>query len=596
MIRKSTPFSLLLALVLFAGAFAWYAFAGDQNDDYVYLHEFVNDKPFGATDDFDLCVGDPVTTPGQVVSSVWKHYIYWGNGRLGSAIMFATNLFPACLVDAVNALMLTAMFLLSMRLALGPEWRRRPLTCMLLCSLMWWVLPWHEFMLATSFAINYIWGAVFCLWFLLLLFTGRGKTWAVCLLAFIAGTMHEGTSVMIDVILLCYCLQRLVRWGWDGRFMIPCIVFAVSSLAVIFSPSVLTRSDGGGMFRFAIWLPALFNIFFIRQYFFTLMLIVTLGVCIFLPSDRFKTFWNMAWPVYVGTAVGIMFIDFMLPGNMERCMWLCNVLLIILAVRLLRHLHLPGGVVWRRVCAFTLLGCMGVWMGAVASVQWKLREETDHIASLYVAWKSPIVYAESTAREYLPWWTLGIPMTIHDSVLGLSFHLHSLYLSDNIRGDKINMQRKCSQIIVLDPADSLVRFDRLPLMAGNMKARRSGHTFYIDSLHGWEALYSLSDSDPREGVRIPWLKFRLWNKPSEGFVNKRHIYLKTVAVTPEMRRRGVVPPGLDTVYFFSAEGFSYPRMLYGLHVERIDTVHIEPPKKIFRWILPAVSTSLTPTR
>lgn len=577
MIRKSTPFSLLLALVLFAGAFAWYAFAGDQNDDYVYLHEFVNDKPFGYTYDFDLCVGDPITAPGQVISSVWKHYIYWGNGRLGSAIMFATNLLPGWFVDALNAVMIAALFLLSMRLALGPEWRRRPLMCMFMCCLMWWVLPWHEFMLATSFAINYIWGGVFCLWFLLLLFTGRGKTWAVCVLAFVAGTMHEGTSVMMDVILFCYCVQRLVRGGWNGRFMMPCIVFALSSLVVIFAPSVLTRSDGVGMFIFAIWLPALFNLFFIRQYFFTLMLIVTLGVYIFSPRDRFKAFWRLAWPVYAGTAIGLFFIDLMLHGNMERSMWLCNVLLIILALRLLRDIHLPGPFMWKRVCAFTLLGCMGVWMGAVASVQYKLRKEIDHISDLYVAGKGPIIYAESTSREYLPWWTLGIPMTVHDSLLGISFHLHRLYLSDDISECDKCKQRLCSQIIILDPADSLVRFDRLPLLPGSMKARRSGHTFYIEGFHECESLYGLSYPDPKEGVRIPWLKFRLWNKPADGFVNKRHIYLKKVNVTDEMRRRGVVPPGRDTLYFFNAEGFSFPRMLYGLHVDRIDTLYI-PPK------------------
>lgn len=65
---RITLFSLLLALVLFTGAFAWYAFAGDQNDDYVYLHEFINEKHFGLCDDFDLCMGDPVSTVSQVIA------------------------------------------------------------------------------------------------------------------------------------------------------------------------------------------------------------------------------------------------------------------------------------------------------------------------------------------------------------------------------------------------------------------------------------------------------------------------------------------------------------------------------------------------
>lgn len=593
---RITLFSLLSALVLFTGAFAWYACAGDQNDDYVYLHEFINEKPLGSCDYFYLCEGDTVTSFSQVISSSWKHYIYCGNGRLGSVIMFAANLWPWWLTDGVNAFMLTAMFLLAMRMALGPNWRERPLMCMGLCALMWWVLPWHEFMLATSFAINYIWGAVLCMWLLQLLFIGRGKVWAVCMLAFAAGTMHEGTSLMMDVMLFFYCLQRLLREGWDRRFMLPCIVFALASLLVIFSPSVWVRSGEGGMFHFNLWLPSLLNMFFIRQYFFTFMLCVTAMAGVWMRRDRFVSFWRDAWPLYVATLAGLLLIDYMLPENMERCMWLCDVLLIVQAVKLAGGWRLPGFAAWRRVLAFVLLAGMGVWMGAVACVQYGLRQESDFISRLYISSGCPVVYAPSTGREHLPWWTLGIPMTIHDSVIGISFHLHREYLSHNLKESEKIRQRRNSQLVILDPSDSLVRLDSLPLVPGNMHARRSGSTFYIDSPHGCDAVYTLSVSDHAEGTRVPWLEFRLWNKPDSGFTHNRYLYLKKVAVTDHMRRRGIVPPGRDTLYFFEAECFSYPRMLHGLRVERIDSLYIPPKTSPLLWINQAVSTSLTHMR
>lgn len=593
---RITLFSLLLALVLFTGAFAWYAFAGDQNDDYVYLHEFTNEKHFGLCDDFDLCMGDPVSTVSQVISSSWKHYIYWDNGRLGSVIMFATNLLPWWLTDGLNAFMLAAMFLLAMRLALGQHWGERPLMCMALCVLMWWVLPWHEFLLATSFAINYIWGAVLCMWLLLLLFTGKGKLWAVCILAFVAGTMHEGTSMMMDVMLCLYCLQLLRREGWVRRFMLPCIVFALASLLVIFSPSVWVRSGEGSMFHFTLWLPSLINLFLIRQYFFTLMLCVTAVAGIWMRRDRFLSFLRDVWPLYAATFVGLLLIDYVLPSHMERSMWLCNVLLIIEAVKLAGRWHMPVSAALRRLMAFVLLTGMGVWMGAVACVQYGLRQEFDVISRLYVSSGCPMVYARSTVREHLPWWTLGIPMTVHDSILSLSFHLHSKYMSHDLSEEQKIKQRKNSQLIILDPSDSLVRMDSLPLLPGNMRARRSGNTFYIDSLHGMKATYTLSKPDRADATRIPWLEFRLWNKPESGFSHNVHLYLKKVPVTEKMRRRGIVPPGRDTLYFFEVENFSYPRMLYGMHVERIDSIYRPPKTSPLLWINQAVSSSLTPMR
>ncbi len=343
--RKGSLFVWLLGVVLFGGALSWFLCSGPQNDDFVYLHEFVGDEPFSVT--FNYSEGGAITTLPQLFSSIGKHYLYWTNGRLGSALIFAANLWPFWLTAAMSAGALVAMFMLVMRLGLGHGWSRRPLSCMLITLMLWWLLPWHEFMLAQAYAINYVWAGALYLWFLLLLLTGRGRLWCVCLLGFVASTMHEGLSMTLDVVLLCMCVRELVRHGWQNRLMLPSIVFALGSLTVLLSPSVGLRSTGMITY-FQMYWRGLVQLLMLMDWIFPFTCLIALVAYRRLPRRVFRRWWGLAWPVLVA-AVVTLGGKFLVGGIQLRALWLSDILLLIVCA-VIGCRGARDGNVWRHSC------------------------------------------------------------------------------------------------------------------------------------------------------------------------------------------------------------------------------------------------------
>lgn len=572
--RSNLPV-LFLGGVLFLGALFWYMAAGAQNDDFFYLHEFTGREPYSV--EFNYCEGSEITTFRQVIDSIHLHYFYWGNARLGSALIFLANLWPRWFTEMLDAVALTAMFLLTLRLGLGRGWQRRPLACMLMCAAIWWFLPWHEFMLASTFALNYVGGAALSLWLLLLLLTGRGKTWAVSLLACVAGMMHEGLSLTMCVALFCWCVMKLLRRGWQGHFMWPSICYALGSLFVTLSPAVFLRSSDGNIFHH-IWLFGLVHALIIRWPMLTITALSAPLAAWLLPRRRFRLWWRFTWPVLVGTFVSAMVV-FLVYDNMLRGAWLGILLCIVSMARLLRGVHLPRGKGWQiagKSLAASLLVLMAAWMGAVGVLQQRLTAEMRLVADRYVSSRSPLVYADTTDPEHLPWWALDIPITVHESILGLSYHTYATRLRSSLP----DLPYDFRQVALLAERDSLTPLTQLPAIPGTAQLHpTSGATMYSPLRLGQWSQMLMGDPRTPQGeratrgrVRFPW--WRLRQSFQKEIRSDRHIvlYQKPILVTPEIRRRHSIPQGLDTIYLYELEWFTIPFASFGLPIERIDTL------------------------
>lgn len=561
-----------MCVVLFGGALWWYLAAGTQMDDFCYLHEFVGKKPMDES--FTRCEGPLISTPGQVLSSIWRHNLYWGNARLGSAIIFAANLWPAWLTAIFNAVALSAMFMLMMPLSLGAGWRKRPLSCMLLTLMLWWVLPWHEMMLASTFCINYIWSSALNLWLLLLLTRGRGRMWAVCLLSLVASMMHEGMSSTMDVVLLIICLQRLFRRGWQGRLMIPCLIYAAGSLMIIFSPAVVVRSVGGSLLLHPVWIRMVLHLFVVKEWLFTLTLFCIPVARLYMRGRLFRAYVCMAWP-YMLAALTSFWVILMLYPFALRSAWMGNLFTVMVLVRGVRRLHLPGGEVWKRVVAFALLCMMAVWMSAVGSLQNKLDDERKVVVRTYLKERYPLMYVDITYRIDLPWWTLHIPISVNDSQFYIGYHYFSTYMKKHMPGVKAEDMG----MVILDPAMRGRPFHTFPIVPGRAELRMCGHVF----LGTHELLYrKLNDislfsfSEPENdgeayGKRLPWYALRQRLLPSDRLVSHVYMFCHGMPVDARIRRTGFVPPaGCDSVYFYYSESLNLQRAILGLKITSID--------------------------
>lgn len=567
---KANIFGCLLGSVLFLGALLWYLAAGTQNDDFVYLHEFIGSVP--NDESFSNCEGSLVTTFQQVADSVRRHYFYWGNARLGSAILFLANLWPLWLTSILNSVALSTMFLLTLRLGLGRSWQRRPLACMLVCAALWWFLPWHEMMLANAFCINYIWASALCLWFLLLLLTRRGSLWALCLLGLIAGGMHEGLSFTLCVVLFIWCVQRLVRYGWHTRFMLPCIFFAIGGVLVTFSPAIYVRSGGGEYIFHPVWLKGMIQAFLLRYTIFTLTLVSASVAFLLLPRRKFRRWWRFTWPILTGAFISCIFI-FLMSDFMQRALWMGYLLCLISLTRLCRSWR-PKMSAWiSRSVASVLLAVMACWMVAVGIIQCRLAEEQKRVEELYACSDVNFVYFDATNRMQLPWWALCIPITVYESIFPQSYHLYSKYKKS--KGEYWHPDMR--MVAVIPTRDSVVDLMRLPALPGTSQAYYCDYGLYW-SRKKFVGYQKISFGDPAHNEmsdktrRFPWWRLRQSMMKEVYAERNLMLYHTDVPVTEELRRRYSLPADIDTIYFYQPEFFTIPMSCYGLPVVAIDSI------------------------
>lgn len=237
----SRRFSLCMYAVVWIGVALLLAAAGLYMDDYHYLHEFIGSHHYDVS--FDFCEGAPITSVSQAVRSSWLHYFYWGNGRLGSAIMFFLNLLPRWLWPPLHATAFTCMLWLLIRLIAGKS--MRPLLWIGILASVWIVFPWHENMVASTYFINYVWTACLNLWLLYLLIplsgrhirrpVGALRATALMLLALCAATMHEGLSVVTDMYLFLLWLRLIRLWKRVSAFDRRAVRRNILLLSAVFS-------------------------------------------------------------------------------------------------------------------------------------------------------------------------------------------------------------------------------------------------------------------------------------------------------------------------------------------------------------------------
>ena len=556
---------LLLGVVLFCGSLSWWLICAPKADDQNYMHQFIGEVPY--SDSFSMCEGELITTASQVWDSIQLHNRNWNNTRLGSALLYAFNLVPEWVLDLCEGVGFTAMFLLAIRLVLGRRWGRHPLACVCMAWLLWWSLPWHEFMLSSAFAINYVWGSALCLWFLLELSRGRLRLWSLCLLGLVASTMQEGIGFTMCFALLPMCLYKWVRRGWDTRYMVACLVFALGTCLVSFNPAVYSRSGNGSALFAYIDPGALPQFFIVKNWIVTLSVVVFAGgVCLMRGRAR-RSYLRFAFPYVLG-AVAATILMLGTDPMVMRITWMADIMAVMVCMRQVVYMPRARGI-WRRLVsplAAVLLGLMAVWMIGRAVVQYRLEREIDKIMEIYLRDNEPVIFLDITAPYELPWWSLGLPLTWYDTYYSMSNHLYTTYVRDRMPADT---DRRTRMIVVLSPLDSVQPLDSLPLLEGTAGVRQCygeaqwSRRFMPSSFASF--YYGDPDYDSgARGERLPWYALRqsLAPRPMRTKVSHYRTRLPVIP-TEEMRRKGWVSADVDTIYFYMTDFFSIPRHLQG---------------------------------
>jgi len=547
-------FGIAYAAVLFVGALFWYAWVGISFDDICYTREFTATS-FSEVEDFCYCRGEKVTTVGQVIDSFILHAQYWGNARLGSLLMFAFNLLPRWIVVLLDAAGLAAFFVLSMRVAFGRRWSARPLACMVLTAMLWWVLPWDEFMLVTAFAVNYIWCTALYLWLYLLLAERRGATWAVCVFGFLAACVHEGLASGFCVMLLCICLPRLIKRGWNTHLMLPCICFAAGTMLVICNPALLTRFNNLGAGISGLNTTNIYHLLTIREWIFPCFLATLPLFFIKMGRERFMRRMHALWPMVAG-AMGAYLLQVCGECWTERSAWAGDTFLLIALMRLLSTRAWPR----RRLAlyaGYVLLAGMAVWMGAIASIQYRLMRERTEIEREYLA-GNKIIYKDALRRASLPWWSLYLPLSVFES--------HICNWCDLAREHGMVAEPWANVCpVVLPERYRGVKLESIPPLKGNAGFRNIGNILYGRNIGNevvvWNTYCSEGNEDGSFGRRVPWIKWRQHRFPQPfTCVNEVKYDVHKVLV------------GSDTLYFYVTNSFNFPSQLYGLSIVAVDTI------------------------
>lgn len=548
-------FRVLLPLVLAVGGFWWWLQAGILADDVIYHREFDEDAAWSYR--FISGQGAEIESWGQVFSSFGRHYLYWGNGRLGALLNFMMSMWGSWVSQILSSFALACMGVGLLRLSLGREWWERPGISMVLVWLMWLCLPWSESMLSMSFAINYVWGGALALWFLVWLREGRVKTWVMCVYAPPVALMHEGISVVVDLVLLYVCVYLLVKEKkWEGRIMWPSVVFGLASLAVIVSPAVLLRysvvKDNMG------WMAPGYMLRFLLMDAYMLA-VATLALILLWRKGRRVQPWGVAMLLGVWSGIWIIYkCNF----EMMRSMWMCLLLGIVIvgwALQMIKVCKWGGGAAW------VMLAGMGVWMGLVGVYIRKGREDVDYFKEEYLRQGSPLlVKSDFMATVDVPWWTLAIPFSVQQEYFFQFLPLWENELKgryEKEQGDLPLFPVYMRERVSLEELPALEGMEDVNIICGNLI---SGREIKGDMVLEMEA-------DPREGSAslspLAWVRW-IASGGKERVRVKVPYSKHKIVVTP--RLRWFAGEGVDTLYVGQVLYNRIPTYIRGLKFVEVE--------------------------
>ena len=248
--KAPLPLSVVVVVAAGIGMLLWMLCSDKIADDYPYSHIVQGVESFADAEEpsqraataFWNCEGDNISSLMDVVISVKNHY-FLINGRLANMIALASNLLPPWIIDIAHAAAYLLMLISLLRI-IDSEWKHRPLLTLGVVATLWIILPWEDYLASSDFMINYVWSSALVLFFIerRIRTPWSGNVVAMCVLGFVAATMHEGFSIPFCIGLLLL-LWRDFNSQKPLRIVIihsilPSICFALGTIVAIGSPAV----------------------------------------------------------------------------------------------------------------------------------------------------------------------------------------------------------------------------------------------------------------------------------------------------------------------------------------------------------------------
>lgn len=563
---------LQIIVILFTGVFVLMYSAGDIADDYQYRCEFAYD--YSNPIEFDYCQGEVIDDFEGVAESFWNHYHYWGNGRLGTFLMFASNLLSRNIENLLQALAVVAFMLMIAKLSVR-GWRSRPLETSVVFVAIWIVLPWYDFMLASSFLYNYVWGALLNLVFIMMIgnIEERRERWhtvAIVIIGIVAGWMHEGMSVAVSVALMVSLWFDFKKeWRCDGLKAIAVAAYLGGAALAVFSPAVWNRVD---YTLPGVAMPAMKYLVYnvgVQCYPFSLFVLMILYRGVRHGRSRVGTYLRENLVLVVSGSVGII-IAVAMQGYI-RVMWFAFVTFLILDIKMLMYerRRLRFGVQTECVLAFVIVMVLSIWMLAIARQQQKYERNKAACEQKMRDSSTNLVYHDIPLEGSSPWWMFEIPKSI-------TSHHWNVYVSAYGRsGRKVEFDF----MPILPERHAGVPFDSLPTIAGNSGLRGEFPYYYSPHRLPPDCRMMFEFGDPSDDGTVGSVNpiYGIGRSVSKLLGGDGCVHAPLgfdempVKVSDEMREEGICDS--DTAWFYRVRRIG--RSLYGCKVLSIDIIRQE---------------------
>lgn len=192
--------------------------------------------------------GERIESVMDIVKTQASHYMNC-NGRfiIHGVTQLFVSLLPGWVFVLCNALMFALLWYLSLSLLRLNDSASGIKVALLLMIWLCVPRPGVTMLSLVAFSVNYLWGAVVTLLFLLMLRKSAGGLrcpWIYALVAFLIGTMHEGYSLPVSGALFILAFFRRYRKYKSQRWLV--IPYWLGTCVLLISPGNFSHAGQGG--------------------------------------------------------------------------------------------------------------------------------------------------------------------------------------------------------------------------------------------------------------------------------------------------------------------------------------------------------------
>lgn len=504
-------FFILTLVVSTLGAVGWLVNTPMCADDFCYALEALPITPDGK--DMWDCIGQPITTWGQVGSSIVNHFAEI-NTRIPNLLLFVFQMFPRAWAMGFCGLTIGVMYWLIALLGRVDSSKLSFRWIALSAVLLWMAFPWFDFMQSMAFVMNYVMPSVF---FLLVVWLSAGlgemtprRFALLCLLTVVAGMMHEAFTLT----LMAFLAVRALLCGGKARLRFALMVVLLGMTVVV----ALMFGTGARLGGSKISLEAMKYI--ITRSASTIwpfwLSFVLLGMLAFKQGlKRFKALLSTVLPYY-GAVAGNIAVCMVLTA-FNRALWPAVLCSVVVCLILVSELIGRGRLSRRSVAAFSAAMVLYiVWLGGVIHWERKIKAEFDgfeQAAARAAAKGDDVVFADMTYDD-VPFWTMG--MSSHNPILEVFSNMRAasyLHISD-------------STLAVLPKRFEHLTFDRWDTIPGNAGLRGCWPVVIAPDRESVQSVYMVTYGDATPSM-TPIDRAYVWLRKKLGIPSDA-LYLKTM--------------------------------------------------------------------